>query len=72
MLVQISHGEREGCETPRSAAAPKARGMKALRPLPLAPEAFAPLGDILDATGEHRLINAGLCQRLHDRANLQS
>jgi ureidoglycolate lyase len=32
--------------------------------------AFAPFGDVLDATGEFRLINAGLCRRHHDRAVL--
>ncbi|WP_333868699.1 ureidoglycolate lyase [Cypionkella sp.] len=32
--------------------------------------AFAPYGDVLDATGDFRLINAGLCQRHHDRARL--
>ena len=32
--------------------------------------AFAPYGDALDATGDFRLINAGLCQRHHDRARL--
>ena len=31
---------------------------------------FAPYGDVLDATGDFRLINAGLCQRHHDRARL--
>jgi ureidoglycolate lyase len=44
--------------------------MRLIRPEPLTPEAFAPFGDILDATGEHRLINEGLCQRHHDRARL--
>ena len=44
--------------------------MRVIRPLPLTPEAFAPFGNVLDATGEHRLINAGLCQRHHDRATL--
>jgi len=37
---------------------------------PLTPDAFAPFGDVLDATGAHRLINAGLCRRHHDRATL--
>jgi ureidoglycolate lyase len=37
---------------------------------PLTPQAFAPYGDVLDATGDFRLINAGLCQRHHDRATL--
>lgn len=44
--------------------------MRTLRPAPLSAEAFAPFGDVLDATGEHRLINAGLCRRHHDRAKL--
>lgn len=37
---------------------------------PLTAAAFAPYGDVLDATGDFRLINAGLCQRHHDRARL--
>lgn len=37
---------------------------------PLTPAAFAPFGDVLDATGDFRLINGGLCQRHHDRGNL--
>ncbi len=37
---------------------------------PLTQAAFAPFGDVLDATGDHRLINAGLCRRHHDRAQL--
>jgi ureidoglycolate lyase len=41
-----------------------------LHALPLTPEAFAPFGDVLDATGDFRLINDGLCQRHHDRARL--
>ena len=44
--------------------------MRTLRPFPLTAEAFAPFGDVLDATGDFRLINAGLCQRHHDRATL--
>ena len=44
--------------------------MKTLRPAPLAAAAFAPFGDVLDATGDFRLINAGLCRRHHDRARL--
>lgn len=38
---------------------------------PLTPEAFAPFGDVLDATGDFRLINEGLCRRHHDRARLE-
>ena len=37
---------------------------------PLTSEAFAPFGDVLDATGDFRLINEGLCQRHHDRARI--
>lgn len=44
--------------------------MRQIRPEPLTAAAFAPFGDVLDATGPHRLINAGLCQRHHDRARL--
>lgn len=44
--------------------------MRTLIPSPLTPETFAPFGDVLDATGDFRLINAGLCQRHHDRATL--
>jgi len=44
--------------------------MQTLHTEPLTTAAFAPFGDVLDATGEARLINAGLCQRHHDRARL--
>lgn len=45
--------------------------MRDLRPEPLTPEAFAPFGDVLAATGApDRLINQGLCGRFHDRARL--
>ncbi len=38
---------------------------------PLTPAAFAPFGDVLDATGTpDKLINQGLCGRFHDRARL--
>ena len=37
---------------------------------PLTPQSFAPFGDVLDATGDFRLINDGLCQRFDDRARL--
>ena len=37
---------------------------------PLTAAAFAPFGDVLEATGDFRLINAGLCQRHHDRARI--
>ena len=44
--------------------------MKTLRPAPLTATAFAPYGDVLDATGDFRLINEGLCRRHHDRARI--
>ena len=38
---------------------------------PLTAEAFAPYGDVLDCEGvPDRIINAGLCERFHDRARL--
>ena len=44
--------------------------MNTLRLEPLTAKAFAPFGEVLDATGDFRLINAGLCRRHHDRAQL--
>jgi ureidoglycolate lyase len=44
--------------------------MRNLRPEPLSAAAFAPFGDVLDATGDFRLINAGMCRRHHDRARI--
>ncbi len=44
--------------------------MPQIRTEPLTAPAFAPFGDVLDATGAHRLINDGLCRRHHDRAKL--
>ena len=38
--------------------------------LPLTAASFAPYGDVLDATGDFRLINQGQCQRHHDRARI--
>lgn len=38
---------------------------------PLTPDAFAPFGDILDASGSpDKMINGGLCGRYHDLATL--
>jgi len=38
---------------------------------PLTTEAFAPYGDVLDASGSpDKIINAGMCERYHDRAAL--
>lgn len=42
--------------------------MRQIRTEPLAAAAFAPFGDVLEASGDFRLINAGLCRRHHDRA----
>lgn len=44
--------------------------MTPLRIEPLTAKAFAPFGEVLEATGDFRLINAGLCRRHHDRARL--
>jgi ureidoglycolate lyase len=44
--------------------------VRLIRPEPLTAAAFAPYGDVLDATGDFRLINDGMCRRHHDRARL--
>lgn len=44
--------------------------VQTLKTEPLTAAAFHPFGDVLDATGDFRLINAGLCQRFHNRAHL--
>ena len=44
--------------------------MKDLRPEPLTAATFAPFGEVLEASGDFRLINQGLCKRHHDRAAL--
>jgi ureidoglycolate lyase len=44
--------------------------MRTIHTEPLTAEAFAPFGDVLEATGDFRLINAGLCRRHHDRAGM--
>jgi len=42
-----------------------------LRCAPLAAEAFAPFGDVLECAGApDKMINVGLCGRYHDRARL--
>jgi ureidoglycolate lyase len=43
---------------------------RTLRAAPLTAEAFAAFGEVLEATGDFRLINEGLCHRHHDRARL--
>lgn len=44
--------------------------MRQIIAAPLTAEAFAPFGDVLEASGDFRLINAGLCRRHHDLARL--
>jgi ureidoglycolate lyase len=45
--------------------------MTSIRPEPLTSGAFAPFGDVLEAAGTpDMIINAGLCERFHDRARL--
>lgn len=45
--------------------------MRSIRTEPLTATAFAPFGEVLDASGPpDRIINAGLCGRFHDRARL--
>lgn len=44
--------------------------MPTLTPSPLTADAFAPFGDVLEATGDFRLINEGMCKRHHDRAQM--
>ncbi|MFN7268126.1 MAG: ureidoglycolate lyase [Cereibacter sp.] len=45
--------------------------MRQIPPEPLTATAFAPFGDVLDASGTpDRMINASLCARYHDRARI--
>jgi ureidoglycolate lyase len=45
--------------------------VKTIRTEPLDAAAFAPFGDVLDASGApDKIINAGQCGRFHDRAKL--
>lgn len=45
--------------------------MRTVAAIPLTAEAFAPFGDVLEATGApDKIINQGLCGRFHDRAAL--
>ena len=44
--------------------------MRTIKTEPLTATAFARFGDVLDATGDFRLINQGLCLRHHDRARI--
>jgi len=45
--------------------------MPTLTARPLTAEAFAPFGDVIEVAGDpDKLINAGMCGRFHDRAQL--
>lgn len=45
--------------------------MTAIKAQPLTADAFAPFGDVLEATGKpDKIINNGFCGRYHDRARL--
>ncbi|MCC5989843.1 MAG: ureidoglycolate lyase [Pararhodobacter sp.] len=45
--------------------------MQTIHPAPLTADAFAPFGEVLEATGQpDKIINEGLCGRWHDRAAL--
>jgi len=45
--------------------------MNTIQTQPMTASAFAPFGDVLDATGApDKIINQGLCGRYHDRATL--
>ncbi len=46
--------------------------MQHITPQPLTAQAFATFGDVLDATGDFRLINDGFCQRHHDLAQVDT
>lgn len=41
---------------------------RTLTPRPLTAAAFAPFGQVLEAAGDFRPINAGMCRRYHDLA----
>lgn len=55
---------------PLAPAAGKGGWMTPIKTEPLTAAAFAPFGDVLEAAGDFRLINEGMCQRHHDRAKL--
>jgi len=46
--------------------------MRSIKTEPLTAAAFAAFGDVLEATGDFRLINQGLCLRHHDRASIDT
>jgi ureidoglycolate lyase len=44
---------------------------RSLAAQPLTAEAFAPFGDVIEAAGSSFPINAGMCDRFHDRARME-
>jgi ureidoglycolate lyase len=44
---------------------------RTLSAAPLDAAAFAPFGDVIEATGESFPINGGMCDRFHDRARME-
>ena len=46
--------------------------MRTIKTEPLTATAFAPFGEVLEAAGDYRLINDGLCLRHHDRARIDT
>ena len=46
--------------------------MRTIPTEPLTAAAFAPFGDVLEASGDFRLINEGMCKRHHDRARIDT
>ncbi len=49
-----------------------AAGPRSIVVEPLTTAAFAPFGDVLEATGESYPINAGMVDRFHDRARIEA
>lgn len=48
-----------------------AEDVRTLVAAPLTAAAFAPFGDVIEAAGESFPINAGMCDRFHDRARME-
>ena len=66
-MIQIPSGVRgQTAPADRSESAT----LTQIRTEPLTAAAFAPFGDVLEATGPFRLINDGMCRRHHDLARL--
>jgi ureidoglycolate lyase len=64
---EISLGGAGGADSPPGLAT----NLQQIRIEPLTILAFAPFGDVLEATGApDKIINQGLCNRFHDRAEM--